>query len=42
MEHADTQGQTLPQRLREAGAWSEVQDHPDLTGRPRVTRAVRA
>lgn len=40
MEHADAQGESLPQALRTQG-WSEVADHPDLGGRPRVTRAVR-
>ncbi len=42
MEHADTQGATLPDRLRATGDWVGVVDHPDLTGRPRVTVAVRA
>lgn len=42
MEHADVQGEALVRRLRRAGDWSEVADHRDLTGLPRVTRAVRA
>ncbi|MBM6400648.1 peptide chain release factor N(5)-glutamine methyltransferase [Phycicoccus sonneratiae] len=42
MEHADTQGQTLPAGLRATGDWVDVVDHPDLTGRPRATVAVRA
>ncbi len=42
MEHADSQGVTLPDGLRAAGEWAEVVDHPDLTGRPRATVAVRA
>jgi release factor glutamine methyltransferase len=42
MEHADTQGETLPKALRDTGAWTEVVDHLDLTGRPRATVAVRA
>jgi release factor glutamine methyltransferase len=42
MEHADTQGATLPAGLRSTGAWRDVVDHPDLTGRPRATTAVRA
>ncbi len=42
MEHADTQGGTLPDGLRASGHWAEVADHPDLTGRPRVSVAVRA
>lgn len=42
MEHADAQGETLPAALRGSGAWTEVVDHPDLAGRPRVTVARRA
>ncbi len=42
MEHADSQGDTLPQALRATGAWAEVADHVDLSGRPRTTVAVRA
>ena len=42
MEHADVQGRSLPAALRVTGAWTDVEDHPDLAGRPRVTRAVRA
>ncbi|WP_109473831.1 peptide chain release factor N(5)-glutamine methyltransferase [Ornithinimicrobium cavernae] len=42
MEHADVQGEALVRRLRATGAWGDVADHPDLTGLPRVTRAVRA
>jgi release factor glutamine methyltransferase len=42
MEHADVQGRSLPAALRGSGAWAGVEDHPDLAGRPRVTRAVRA
>ncbi len=42
MEHADSQGATLPQALRATGAWVEVDDHADLSGRPRTTVAVRA
>lgn len=41
MEHADVQGADLVRRLRATGRWSEVSDHHDLTGLPRVTRAVR-
>ena len=40
MEHADAQGESLPAVLRERG-WMKVTDHVDLSGRPRVTRAVR-
>ncbi|MGG5260861.1 peptide chain release factor N(5)-glutamine methyltransferase [Phycicoccus avicenniae] len=42
MEHADSQGEKLPAGLRATGAWTEVVDHPDLSGRPRATVAVRA
>lgn len=42
MEHADVQGEDLVRRLAATGAWSHVTDHLDLTGLPRVTRAVRA
>lgn len=40
MEHADLQGESLPAALRAQG-WSEVTDHRDLAGRPRVTQARR-
>jgi release factor glutamine methyltransferase len=42
MEHADTQGETLPAALQRTGDWDEVVDHTDLAGRPRATVAVRA
>lgn len=42
MEHADVQGELLPAALRSTGLWDEVQDHPDLAGRPRVVTARRA
>lgn len=41
MEHADEQGASLPASLRATAAWADVVDHPDLTGRPRATVAVR-
>ena len=41
MEHADTQGETLPERLRRTGRWEQVEDHPDLSGRPRYVTARR-
>jgi release factor glutamine methyltransferase len=41
MEHADSQGRSLPAALRAAGEWVEVIDHADLSGRPRTTVAVR-
>ena len=42
VEHADSQGESLPRRLRDTGQWSQVSDHLDLAGRPRVTTARRA
>ena len=42
MEHADTQGQSLPAALARTGLWRDIADHEDLTGRPRATVAVRA
>ncbi|WP_392542789.1 peptide chain release factor N(5)-glutamine methyltransferase [Oryzobacter telluris] len=42
MEHADSQGGTLPRALRLTGAWDDVVDHADLTGRPRATVARRS
>lgn len=42
MEHADSQGELLPARLRTSGEWTDVADHPDLTGRPRFVTARRA
>lgn len=41
MEHAETQGSGLLRSLAASGDWSRAQDHVDLTGRPRVTEAVR-
>ena len=42
MEHAESQGVSLPQALRGTGEWVEVVDHADLSGRPRTTVAVRS
>lgn len=42
MEHADSQGESLPRALAATGAWHEVEDHADLTGRARTTTARRA
>ena len=41
MEHAETQGPGLLRALAGAGCWTGAQDHPDLTGRPRVSAAIR-
>src|SRR4051812_33978371 len=41
IEHADQQGSALPALVRAHGAFTEVADHPDLTGRPRYTTAQR-
>jgi release factor glutamine methyltransferase len=42
MEHADTQGETLPAALTRTGLWCDIADHEDLNARPRATVAVRA
>ncbi|WP_404381407.1 peptide chain release factor N(5)-glutamine methyltransferase [Knoellia locipacati] len=42
MEHADSQGESLPAALRASGSWRLVEDRPDLTGRPRAAVAIRA
>ena len=41
MEHADSQGESLPRGLERAGCWRDVRDERDLTGRPRATVATR-
>lgn len=41
MEHADVQGDSLPQALGATGLWRDLQDHADLNGRPRAVTAVR-
>ncbi|MDV3222550.1 peptide chain release factor N(5)-glutamine methyltransferase [Intrasporangium sp.] len=41
MEHADSQGESLPSRILATGEWGEVIDHEDLAGRPRVAAARR-
>ena len=46
MEHADAQGEDagaagLPALIRAHAAFAEVEDHNDLTGRPRYTTATR-
>ena len=39
IEHADQQGSSLPALVRAHGGWTDVEDHPDLAGRPRFTTA---
>ncbi|MGY1754217.1 peptide chain release factor N(5)-glutamine methyltransferase [Blastococcus sp. SYSU D01042] len=41
IEHADQQGTALPAVVRAHAGWTEVEDHPDLAGRPRFTTARR-
>jgi release factor glutamine methyltransferase len=42
IEHADQQGGSLPAVVRAHGGFADVEDHPDLAGRPRFTTARRA
>jgi len=42
VEHADTQGESVPELFIRAGRWTDVTDHPDLAGRPRLTTARRS
>jgi release factor glutamine methyltransferase len=42
IEHADQQGHSLPALVRAHGGFTDVEDHPDLAGRPRFTTAHRA
>ncbi|TKJ29275.1 peptide chain release factor N(5)-glutamine methyltransferase [Blastococcus sp. CCUG 61487] len=39
IEHADQQGTALPALVRAHGGYTDVEDHPDLAGRPRFTTA---
>jgi release factor glutamine methyltransferase len=39
IEHADQQGSALPALVRAHGAFTDVDDHADLAGRPRYTTA---
>lgn len=41
VEHADAQGESMPAAIRRHGGWTDVEDHPDLTGRPRYATARR-
>ncbi len=40
-EHADQQGRSAPQVFASRPGWSDVEDHPDLLGRPRYVVARR-
>lgn len=40
-EHAEVQHASAPAVFVEHGAWTAVQDHPDLTGRPRFVAATK-
>lgn len=42
MEHAETQGQLLVEIVQREEGWSNVHDHRDWAGRPRMLEAVRA
>jgi release factor glutamine methyltransferase len=42
IEHADQQGNSLPSLVRGHGEFTDVEDHPDLAGRPRFTTARRS
>ena len=42
MEHADVQGQSVPDLLEEIGGWSQVEDHLDYNKLPRFTTATRS
>lgn len=39
MEHAESQGESLPRALAATGLWADVADHVDLSGRPRTVTA---
>jgi release factor glutamine methyltransferase len=41
IEHADQQGGSLPALVRAHGGFTDVEDNPDLAGRPRFTTARR-
>ncbi|GAA3747959.1 peptide chain release factor N(5)-glutamine methyltransferase [Plantactinospora mayteni] len=42
VEHDDTHGTAVPDLLRADGRFVEIEDHPDLVGRPRFATARRA
>ena len=39
VEHSDRQGRSAPEVFEQAGGWTEVRDHQDLTGRDRYVTA---
>jgi release factor glutamine methyltransferase len=39
VEHSDRQGRSAPQVFEQAGGWTEIEDHVDLTGRDRYVTA---
>ena len=39
VEHSDRQGHTAPDVFEQAGGWTEIEDHQDLTGRDRFVTA---
>ena len=39
VEHSDRQGESAPAVFAEAGGWTEIADHQDLTGRDRFVTA---
>ena len=41
IEHADQQGRAVPAVVRAHGGFTDVEDHPDLSGRHRFTTARR-
>lgn len=41
VEHDDSHGESVPALLRAQGAFTQVNDHPDLAGRPRFATARR-
>jgi release factor glutamine methyltransferase len=41
IEHDDTHGEAVPDLLRATGAFGKIEDHDDLTGRPRFATAYR-
>ncbi len=42
IEHGDEQADSVRQAIADQGGFVQLTDHPDLAGRPRVARAVRA